>query len=283
MEYEIREMKIGGVLDQGLAVFKDNFRLLFGIMLYVYVPYKLITTLIQLAILPDFLVNPNPGGNPNVPPNFDMDALIQMMVVIFAFAIVEGLIVIPLTNAAVIFAVAQRYLGEEVTAGEAIRKGLSKILPLLGTSLLVFFAVLGGMLLCIVPGIIFALWFSLAHQVVVLEDTSGPEALGRSKKLVSPYLGPMFVLGIVVTLIGGLGGGALGFVPQPHVRGVLTVFVQAMATMFSTAVFVVFYFSCRCGVENFDLQHLADSVDESVVGNYERSAFEYDDDNDDMF
>lgn len=278
MAYEIREMKLGEVLDQGLAVLKDNFGLMLGIMGYVYIPFQLISTLVQISVLPEFLINPNP--NLNAPPNIDMDALYVVIAVVASFGIVAGLVIIPLTNAAVIFAVAQRYLGHEVTAGEAIRKGLSKVLPLLGTSILVFLAVLGGTLLCIIPGILFALWFSLVHQVVVLEDASGPEAMGRSRKLVSPYLGPLLVILIILMVVGGLMGAPLGAIPQPFVRGVLSVFINALVTMFSTAVFVVFYFSCRSGVENFDLQLLAESVEESVGDDYgfQRSRFEFDDD-----
>jgi len=36
--------------------------------------------------------------------------------------------------------------------------------------------------------------------------------------------------------------------------------------MFSTASFVVFYFSCRCHVENFDLHYLAQSIGAEPVG-----------------
>jgi hypothetical protein len=49
-------------------------------------------------------------------------------------------------------------------------------------------------------------------------------------------------------------------VPQPHVQMIVQVLLQAALTLFSTAAMVVFYFSCRCGVENFDLEHLAASV-----------------------
>ncbi len=125
-----------------------------------------------------------------------------------------------------------------------------------------YLAVFGGMILLIIPGILFALWFGLSQHVVVLEDLSGTAALGRSKVLVRPNLGTFLVLGIIVFFIAFLLGMGAGLVPQKHVQTVLTILISAGVTLFSTAAFVVFYFSCRCSVENFDLEHLAASIDQ---------------------
>ena len=40
---------------------------------------------------------------------------------------------------------------------------------------------MGGMILCIVPGILAAFWFALATQVVVIEGVAGFAAMKRSK------------------------------------------------------------------------------------------------------
>lgn len=52
------------------------------------------------------------------------------------------------------------------------------------TGLLAGLAVLGGVLLLVIPGIIFAVWFTFTTQIVVFENLSGTEALSRSKQLV---------------------------------------------------------------------------------------------------
>ena len=78
-------------------------------------------------------------------------------------------------------------------------------------------------------------------------------------------MGSMFVLGFVMLTINlGVAWGA-ALVPQPHVRVVLTAFVQCAMMIFGTAVSVVFYFSARCKHEQFDLQLLADNVGAEVV------------------
>jgi hypothetical protein len=174
----------------------------------------------------------------------------------------------------VIYAVAQRYLGNTVTVGEAVAKGASKILPLIGTTILMFLAIMGGLILLIIPGILFALWFGLAQHVVVLEDTSGAEALGRSKTIVRPYLGTFLVLGILVGVISVLIELGAAYIPQIHLQLIAQILLQSVVTLISTAVFVVFYFSCRSGVENFDLEHLAATVGSSASSERESGAFD---------
>jgi len=68
-------------------------------------------------------------------------------------------------------------------------------------SILSFFIVAGGFLLFIVPGIILAVWFSLALYVLVSEDLKGMNALFRSKQLVSGYWSSVFGRIILLTLV----------------------------------------------------------------------------------
>ena len=49
-------------------------------------------------------------------------------------------------------------------------------------------------------------------------------------------------------------------IPQPHARIVAIAVAQGIGTLLATCALVVFYFSCRCKLENFDLQVLADAV-----------------------
>ena len=60
MSYEIRELKLGGILDQGIRVLKDNFGLLFGILACVWIPYQLIANLVPLAMM-DLPADPTPS------------------------------------------------------------------------------------------------------------------------------------------------------------------------------------------------------------------------------
>jgi hypothetical protein len=81
---------------------------------------------------------------------------------------------------------------EGIGVGEAYRRGWHKIFSYLWVSLLVGFITLGGFLLLIIPGIIFAVWFSLAVFVLIAEDLKGMNALLKSKEYVKGKWGGVF-------------------------------------------------------------------------------------------
>jgi uncharacterized membrane protein len=167
---------------------------------------------------------------------------------------------LPIANAALVRIVANSYLGRNTSTGDAIGSAFGLIIPLYWTWFLLTIAVTGGMILCIVPGIIAAFWFSLATQVVVVERVNGIDALKRSRELMRGNIGTVFVLGLVLGMIStGMQVGAL-LIPQVHAQGLATVLVNCVFTVFSSAAMVVFYFSCRCRNEQFDLQLLAQNV-----------------------
>lgn len=78
---------------------------------------------------------------------------------------------------------------EGIGIKESYRRGWHKIASYLWISILAAFITLGGFLLLIVPGIIFAIWFSLAMFVLVSEDLKGMNALLRSKEYVKGHWG----------------------------------------------------------------------------------------------
>ena len=75
---------------------------------------------------------------------------------------------------------------KEVNEKLLFSTSLKKIGQNIWISLLTFLIVLGGIILLIVPGIFFAIWYSYAIFVNILEEKSykGMEALSASKKLV---------------------------------------------------------------------------------------------------
>jgi hypothetical protein len=255
MSYEIKHMGIGGVLDQGIAIVRDNFVLLFTITLFAFLPLVLIQSSLQAAAVPD--LPPNPTFEEMMRANQEVGYLFPL---IGALGLLNFCIVIPFTNAAVIQAVARLYLGQPITALEAVKHALRRIAPLIGTSILMYLAIWAGLVMCLVPGIYFAIWFGLSQHVVVIEGIAGPAALRRSKHLVHKDRGKFLALAIILFVITIALTMASNYIPQSIVRVVVASLVQAVTAMLWAAVFVVFYFSCRCGVENFDLHYLAESI-----------------------
>jgi len=108
---------------------------------------------------------------------------------------------------------------ENIGIKESYRRGWHKIGSIFWVGLLSGIIVMGGYLLLIIPGIIFAIWFSLTAIIVVAEDLGGMNALLKSKSYVTGYWWEIFwrllFLGLIlggISLIFGIPGWIINFV-----------------------------------------------------------------------
>lgn len=71
--------------------------------------------------------------------------------------------------------------------------------------ILVSLAVLGGLVLFIIPGIIFAVWFLFSRYILIFEDKKGISALKESRRLVQGnwwgVFGRLLIIGILASII----------------------------------------------------------------------------------
>ncbi len=255
MKYEVRELGLGGILDQTITVTKNHFVQFFSIVAVSLLPVLIIQGFVQLTIMP-------------APPDeFTFEALqeytaardeaIQQHLPVIALSGLIAILMIPIANAALVHSVAGTYLGQPRSLAETMSAAFKSILSLYWTWVLVFVAIMGGFILCFIPGIIAAFWLSLATQVVVIEKVSGFAALKRSRFLMTGNVGRIFALGIV---LGAISLGlqlAAGMIPQQHVAIVGGAVIQAVVTVLGSVAMVIFYFSARCRNEQFDLDLLA--------------------------
>ena len=97
---------------------------------------------------------------------------------------------------------------DTVKIKEVLKDARSFVLPLLLTSLLTTFLVLGGIFLFLIPGLVLSIWFSLQQYVVLFEKKSHLLALHSSReylrgrffsvlwRMIAVYL-PVIILGII--------------------------------------------------------------------------------------
>ncbi len=259
MTYQVRQLSLGGVLDEAIALTKANFGSLFQIVAVTMLPPLLITSFYQFAVMPPFAI---PSDREQFQAWIEAQQkhgnIINVLAIASGFASMVG-------NAAIVHGVSSAYLGKAITTKAALKQAIGVFLPVFGTSILAGIAIFGGMLLCLVPGIIVALWFCFATPIVVIEGITGPEALKRSKALMKDNLGTMFVFGFVVAAIQLGVALAPHMVTQPHTAIVLSAIVQCALAILGTAALVVFYFSARCQHEQFDLQLLVDQIESEIV------------------
>ncbi len=254
MQYQIKELNLGGILDQTIKLVKNHFGLFFGIVAVLYLPFALLQGFVTLAV-------PIPPANPT-PEDLRViqEAAAQNAIYAIPLGLLFGFLVVPITNGAVIDAVSRCTLGKEATVGSSFSHSKKIFLPLIGTWALQMLAIVGGLILLIIPGILCMFWFSLSSHTVVIGGESGRAALARSKKLMKGNIGAMIALGMVLGVIQwGIAGGTY-LLPRGYISVAAQAFLGSIAFIFSTVAFVTFYFSCRCKIENFDLTLLAENI-----------------------
>src|SRR6185436_2284338 len=109
-----------------------------------------------------------------------MKAAMLINLVNIPFLLLVIIVISPLTNAATIWAVANEYLGHPISAAQALKAAARSLSSLIGTSLLAGLWIFLGFLALIIPGIYLSLKYALITHAVMLEKTTGSEALARS-------------------------------------------------------------------------------------------------------
>lgn len=102
-----------------------------------------------------------------------------------------------------VYAAAKTADGEAPNFNEAYRHGIRTFWPVLWVSSLQGLLVLAGLILLVIPGIIWALRYSMLTQAVVLEGKRGMDAFRRSKEMTSGRLLETFIdFGVLGALVG---------------------------------------------------------------------------------
>jgi hypothetical protein len=260
MQYELKPLGVGGILDQAIRVFKDHFVLFMLIMVCFQMPLNCAYSwLIQ---------KDTPVVSQKATPEEARAALqsqFHNFLVFFPLMLVTLLIATPITNAALVHATSKVYLGKPTGVGESLWAALTRFFPITWTWFLVSSIIFLGFIACIIPGVIFAFRYYLATDVVVIERVSGFAALRRSRELMlsdrTKHYNTAFLLGIILFIINiGIQQGTVRLIPDPLVSAVVATVLQGIGGAFWLIAIVVFYFSCRCRAENFDLVQLAEAV-----------------------
>jgi hypothetical protein len=150
------------IFGQSFDIYSKRFGTIFGVM----VAPVLIAEIITMMFLSDF-DSFESGGM--------LIALRILLILILIISQIWG-------YAALLYAIKDGEQGIGVL--ESYRRGLNKIHSIFWVAFLIGFIYSGGLLLFIVPGIIFLVWFSLAPFILISEDTKGMDALLKSKEYI---------------------------------------------------------------------------------------------------
>ncbi len=187
----------------------------------------------------------------------------EMAWLVILLGLFQGLILGPISTGAVTYAVFQRMRGRNTEAGESLRVGLSQLGSVLGVAILQGLATFAGTLLCVVPGIMFAVMYSVAVPVAIEEKPGIGASMSRSADLTDGHRWDIFFVLVVLGLLGfglGIAAGLIGLLNKA-VEIVLTLVVQVLATGLGATAYTVMYYRLRSVKESLDVDQIASVFD----------------------
>lgn len=254
----LRPLGYGEILDEAFQLYKSNLGLMVGICATVYVPLGVIQMILQLA-----LGSPAAGQSMGAGQIAGVGAMGLVMLVAIPFTI--------LMNGALTKAIGDRYLQRYSSIGDSWSYVLQQAGPYIATSFLAGILVAVGVVLCVIPGIVFSFWVVFVTEVMVIEGTYGTAAIGRSRDLIAGQVGRILVmliiLWLVMVVISGVSAGisaaviaAMGEVMGQLTNTVVSTALNLVLVPFPTIALILLYFDIRVRKEAFDLQVLHQSI-----------------------
>ncbi len=250
---DLRPLSLGEILDRTFFLYRRHFLVFMGIC---GIP-ELIVLAFTLARL--FTVNSASGS-------------ISFSVILTLLLLAANVLAYLLSQGGTILAVSDFYLGRPASIGGALRRVASELAPLLGVIVLNGLAIMGGLILLVIPGIYVACRLLICVAVALIENKGPRDSLSRSWELTRDNAGGAFVILLlwVVIAYAALGLFALPFsiplalsIRNPGMLQFWTALVQVgstIATVLTRPVLLIatsiFYYDLRVRKEAFDIQFM---------------------------
>lgn len=231
-------LAIGAVLGRAFGVMLGNPLTVFGIAFL-------------LGALPQAVL----GYSVRAEASFDRAAQTGLVGVYMGYGLVT-LLCSALAQSALVRASSAFLEGRSASIGESLSVGLSKVLPVIGVSILMSLGLMIGFILLFIPAIILALMWIVAIPALVEEDSGVIAAFGRSRYLTKgsrwQILALMIVMLVIIWLVAllafipgailGLGVVASAETPAALAISLLT---TTLTTAFSSTLITTLYFALR--------------------------------------
>lgn len=169
-------------------------------------------------------------------------------------------------SAAVVVIASGAYHGTQVDGMEAVKQVGRRFLSVWGAALIQGILVFFGLLLLVVPGIIFAAWTFAMQQAVMIEGRRAGDAFSRSRELARGNLKHILVtsvLAVLIVTVAGIGiAVAIGFAGL-GARGSFLAVNLALVGLNPIAAVVgtVLYYDLRIRKEAYDVAVAADRLE----------------------
>jgi hypothetical protein len=158
-----------------------------------------------------------------------------------------GVLIWQVLTGAISRAAAGSLVGEVVTPSNAFSFGFNRLWSIILIGILVALIVTGGLILLIIPGIIFAVKLSVSIPALVVENRRGTAAIGRSWNLTTGHFWHVFGTWIIAYIITWIVAGILAAIAGSNwlVQGILVSIGSIITMPFMALVTVLLYLDLR--------------------------------------
>jgi membrane-anchored glycerophosphoryl diester phosphodiesterase (GDPDase) len=258
---DLRPLSIGDILDRTFSLYRRHFLLFVGIA---GIPQLLVLAFSLGQTLFSWNTTDILTGTRNVGVGV-LVLLVYLVLALFALLFSQG---------GTLLAISELYLGRTTTIAESLRKVADDLWPLLGIAILSGLAILGSLILLIVPGIYVACRLLVCVPAALIEKRGPREAFSRSFELTKGFAGRAFVI-LVLFMVLAYAASLLFTVPATialavRAGGANMIRFWTAATQVGSAIgsilitpilriaTALFYFDLRVRKEGFDLQFMMD-------------------------
>jgi hypothetical protein len=184
------------------------------------------------------------------------------------------LVVVAVARGVLIAAMSADYLGEDYDLGRAFARMRRRYITLLVASVLQWFAIVGGMILLFIPGLIVWIKTLCIECVAVLDERAegGVSAFRRSWDLARNQESDIFLVGLLLALLGVIVGygsrylvswaaGSIPAIESLRMQALITRALTYVALPIAPAIEVVLYYDLRIRNEGFDVETMSHALD----------------------
>jgi|GEM_PF-1113425 Predicted integral membrane protein len=227
---DFNKLPIGSVLGRAFDLLKKNPGLFIGMM-------------VVAAIIPILLT------------------IVAYAVPIFAFLVSPiNFVITTVMQGAMAFAVYQVLTGHETSIGDAIKRGLSRLVTLIIAAILTGVGIGIGMIILIVPGIFLLLCWFVTIPVAAIEGLGAIDSIKRSMELTKGYrwniLAIIIIVGIITGIIAGIAAAIFMGILGMLIGSIIVSLVICIPTAYVNIVNSVIYFDIREAKEGVSIDKL---------------------------
>jgi len=254
-----RPMSTGEILSAAFQLYRRHWRTLLAIAAVVVVPF----TLLQYFLGDQVRLHGQTTSN-----GVMMSTPTWRVGVAGLVTALAGLVMYLVLTGAITRAVAAETAGQDPSVEQSYRFGFHRLGPVLLVSVLVGLAVVGGLILLIIPGIWIGIRLATSTQALVVEGRRPTQAMGRSWNLVGGHwwhaFGTLLLAGLLTFVVNALitaPFSATNWFGQAVAAAVATV----ITLPYSTLIGVLLYLDLRARKENLNLERLRADLQASAA------------------